>query len=191
MSVTLGAGAEAAAAAMRAECAIKTCTTCNGQATFAGCYRPGVDAPPGCPGIACPTCAGLSEATCKTRPDCRPDYCPECTGQRFTRCSPPPDPLPVCPPLGCPPPIPCSAATTLADCAAHTDCHSVFVDNQTCLCASLGCCARFNRCADGDKALCKGMPVCDLATPYCEGPYVVSYTNACYEGCVQTKDCAP
>jgi hypothetical protein len=32
---------------------------------------------------------------------------------------------------------------------------------------------------------------CGAATPYCEGPYVVSYTAVCFEGCVQSTDCAP
>jgi hypothetical protein len=81
--------------------------------------------------------------------------------------------------------------TTLAQCETRLDCHSVFVDPGTCGCALAGCCEHFNRCADGDKAKCSRMPMCTIATPFCEGDFVVSYTNACYEGCVQKKDCAP
>jgi hypothetical protein len=81
--------------------------------------------------------------------------------------------------------------TTLDQCEARLDCHSVFVDPRTCSCALAGCCEHFNRCADGDKAKCSGMPTCTIATPFCEGDFVVSYTDTCYEGCVQKKDCAP
>ena len=55
-----------------------------------------------------------------------------------------------------------------------------------CACAALGCCARFSRCADG-TAVCTA-PRDHLrraSKPYCEGPYVVSYSGSCYEGCVQ------
>jgi len=176
----------------RTDCAVKTCTACSGAAAFAGCYRPGVDMPPACVGVPCPpTCAGLSEAACKTRMDCRTDYCPDCVDKTFMRCSAPTDPQTGCLPIACPPPLPCAQNTTLAQCEARTDCHSVFVDRGNCACSALGCCATFTRCADGDRAACKGMPACDALAPYCEGPYVVSYTNSCYEGCVHMKDCAP
>ena len=87
---------------------------------------------------------------------------------------------------------PCANVATLAACDARTDCHSVFVDPGTCGCNAVGCCARFSRCADGGKALCKGTPICQIATPYCEAPAnVVSYTASCYEGCVRPRECAP
>jgi hypothetical protein len=55
-----------------------------------------------------------------------------------------------------------------------------------------GCCASFSRCSDGGKASCMGAPVCQIATPYCEGPaYVLSYTVSCYEGCVRPSECGP
>jgi len=88
-------------------------------------------------------------------------------------------------------PAPCSAATTLDACEARTDCHSVFQDPGTCGCASAGCCEHFLRCADGDKAMCTGTPLCKIGTPLCDGPYVVAYTATCYEGCVKQTDCAP
>jgi hypothetical protein len=83
--------------------------------------------------------------------------------------------------------------TTKDACEARTDCHSVFMDPHNCDCAALGCCAQFSRCANGDTAMCKAPTglACGAATPYCEGPYVVSYTATCFEGCVQSKDCAP
>jgi len=88
--------------------------------------------------------------------------------------------------------VPCADATTLETCDARSDCHSVFVDSRNCACDGLGCCARFARCADGDRARCTGGAVsCDALTPYCELPYVVSYTPGCYEGCVRATACGP
>jgi hypothetical protein len=86
----------------------------------------------------------------------------------------------------------CSEVAVLADCEARTDCHSVFQDPGTCGCGSVGCCAKFARCADGDHADCEGKSLsCDALTPFCEDPtYVVSYSGFCYEGCVKPKDCA-
>lgn len=85
----------------------------------------------------------------------------------------------------------CSEVTVLADCEARTDCHSVYQDPGTCGCASVGCCAKFSRCADGVTADCEGKALtCDALTPFCEAPaFVVSYSGFCYEGCVQPKDC--
>ena len=81
--------------------------------------------------------------------------------------------------------------TTRETCETRPDCHSVFVDDRLCACAALGCCARFSRCADGATAVCKAPPItCDAVTPRCEGPYVVAYSGSCYEGCVQSSDCA-
>jgi hypothetical protein len=82
----------------------------------------------------------------------------------------------------------CSAVATLDACEARSDCHSVFTDPHNCACAALGCCARFSRCADG-KARCTSGIGCEMLTPYCESPYVVSYTPTCYEGCVRATAC--
>jgi hypothetical protein len=88
--------------------------------------------------------------------------------------------------------VPCADATTLETCDARSDCHSVFEDPRNCACAALGCCARFARCADGARAVCTGGAIaCDALTPYCEAPYVVSYTQNCYEGCVRATACGP
>jgi hypothetical protein len=170
-------------------CAAGHCAGCNGGSVYGGCY-PASQPGPFCPAIACPVaCSSLGEMQCLARTDCRTDYCPGCTSKMFVKCSLPTDPQPACPGIFCPPP--CSMVTTLADCELRNDCHSVFVDPGTCGCAVSGCCAKFSRCADGDKAMCSGMPLCRVATPFCEAPYVVSYSGTCYEGCVNKKDCAP
>jgi hypothetical protein len=85
----------------------------------------------------------------------------------------------------------CAQATTLEACALRPDCHAVYVDPGTCDCAALGCCTRFDHCAAGASAYCNGSVDCEMKTPNCEGPYVVSYSAAtnCYEGCVLQKEC--
>jgi Kazal-type serine protease inhibitor domain len=86
----------------------------------------------------------------------------------------------------------CSQVTTQTECDSRSDCHSVFQDPGTCGCAPAGCCAHFNRCADGGRANCNP-PVqfgCTIIQPFCEAPYVLSYTNVCYEGCVLQSECA-
>ena len=84
----------------------------------------------------------------------------------------------------------CAQVTTQAECDGRSDCHSVFVDPGTCGCMAAGCCAHFNICANGGRANCSGMPLCEIMTPHCEAPYVVSYTGICYEGCVRQTECA-
>jgi hypothetical protein len=179
------AGLDQSHCGLRSGCFVKSCPV-NGISLFVGCYRPGTDIEPSC------TCVVLSEADCRVRPSCRVDACPGCDGgSTYVGCSM----LgagPVACALGCPGiPLTCAQVTTATECEARNDCHSVFVDNHNCACAALGCCARFNRCADGDKAMCAGTPLCKSVSPYCEGPFVVAYTATCYEGCVQKKDCAP
>ena len=83
----------------------------------------------------------------------------------------------------------CDQVTTQAECDGRTDCHSVFEDPQTCRCAGLGCCMRFSRCAGGGRADCTGPAACLAPTPYCEGAFVLSYANSCYEGCVRQTAC--
>lgn len=95
-----------------------------------------------------------------------------------------------CPGAAC---TPCDSVDSLAECEMRTDCHSVFENPQGCDCPLPGCCARFERCADNERADCTGASLnCEAVTPYCEHPaYVVSYSGICYEGCVAPKDCAP
>jgi hypothetical protein len=82
--------------------------------------------------------------------------------------------------------------TTQVACDARSDCHAVFEDPHNCACAALGCCARFARCAEGDRARCTNPGIaCERVTPYCEQPYVVSYAQLCYEGCVRATECMP
>jgi hypothetical protein len=89
-------------------------------------------------------------------------------------------------------PAGCAQITTQTACDANPSCYSVFFDPNTCGCATAGCCARFNHCAEGPAgAQCYGGVSCALNPPFCEGPYVVSYRGECYEGCVNSMDCAP
>jgi hypothetical protein len=185
-----------AACRSRSDCAVGGCAPCAGVSGPGPitCYDPAREPGPICPEIACPApCAGLDEASCRARTDCRADACPSCSGngaQGFVRCASASDPIFACILLPCP--APCAAATTKEACEARPDCHSVFVDNRDCQCAALGCCARFSRCAAGATAVCKAPPItCDAIAPTCEGPYVVAYADSCFEGCVQSSDCAP
>jgi hypothetical protein len=86
--------------------------------------------------------------------------------------------------------VKCSDLTTQAACDARAGCHSVFVDPGTCGCAPSGCCARFDSCADGDKADCTGPALCKMKEPFCESPYTIAFEGSCYEGCVKQTDCA-
>jgi hypothetical protein len=181
-----------AACRLRSDCAVGACASCSGGSGFISCYDPASETGPGCPEIACPApCSTLDEASCTTRTDCRVNSCPGCNGSSaFIGCSAANDPIYVaCPAIPCP--APCAVANTKETCEARPECHAVFVDNRDCQCAALGCCARFSRCADGASAVCKAPPItCDAVSPHCEGPYVVAYSGSCYEGCVQSSDCA-
>lgn len=136
-----------------------------------------------------PTCESrASEASCIARAGCVWDVCYDCDGNvLFATCGGNSGGLvPPCPELVCPP------CDTLGEesCAAAPDCHRVYRDEGLCDCQSPGCCARFERCADGGRADCEGEDLgCLAAEPYCEGPYVVSYEGTCYEGCVLAEDC--
>lgn len=187
-------GLTESACATTSGCKTGTCAGCNSTPTFSGCYQPATEPPPPCPGVFCPppppvACSALTETMCLARTDCRADYCPGCQAKSFVKCSLPNDPQPQCPAIKCV--APCSSVTTLADCEARSDCHSVFFDPGTCGCAAAGCCAHFQKCVDGDKAACAGTVACTIVKPYCELPYVVSFSGSCYEGCVKQTDCAP
>jgi hypothetical protein len=185
-------GLDQASCAARSDCHVASCPNCDGGVGFAGCIAPGdpqVQCPAAC--IGAPPCNQLSESQCSTRGDCAPGYCPNCDGgQRFVGCAAPSTAFSC--PLACPAPAACSTVTTEAVCNARTDCHSVFVDPGTCGCNAVGCCAHFLWCADGAKASCGGMPLCQVVAPHCEAPaFVVSYTGSCFEGCVRPSECGP
>jgi hypothetical protein len=138
-------------------------------------------------------CKGLDEASCRGRSDCAVGQCAGCTGgPSFAGCYDPKiDQAPPCPGIACAPA--CSDVKDLATCKQRSDCHPVFADPGTCLCAQPGCCQMFQRCAEPDKADCKGPALCKRLPPTCEGDYVVAYdpSTSCYEGCVLKTDCAP
>jgi hypothetical protein len=85
--------------------------------------------------------------------------------------------------------IACSQVTSETDCIYRIDCHAVYKSENNCACAAAGCCTHFDRCADGKLADCKGPAMCEAFTPFCEQPYVLSFRNSCYEGCVQQGSC--
>jgi hypothetical protein len=154
------------------------------------------------------TCMSSGQFICTLMPCLAPDagadapICP--AGQRWCAgCTPGTGSCgQVCPAIACVAdagstgdaiPVSCSQLTTQGACEARSDCHPVFHDPGTCGCATKGCCARFSACADGGKATCT-MPTtmaCTVVTPFCESPYVLSYTKICYEGCVLQSECAP
>jgi hypothetical protein len=178
----------------RADCHLGYCANCSGAQLFTQCLDSNQAI--ACPGYACPAvpaCDGLGEMACQATPGCGPHYCPNCSGgQNFVGCIGPGESESACPLLTCPAPAACSTVTTEAVCNARTDCHSVFVDPGTCGCNAVGCCAHFSWCADGAKASCGGMPLCQVVAPHCEAPaFVVSYTGSCFEGCVRPTECGP
>jgi hypothetical protein len=179
-----------AACRARTDCSVGACSVC-GPPAFAGCYDATHELPPACPGVSCPAqCSALDEASCRARTDCQVLTCPDCNGgTHFVGCGLP-GAATACPASPCP--IACAQVTSKDACAARSDCHAVFTDPHDCACAALGCCAQFSGCAAGGQATCKSPDIlCKIATPYCEGPYVVSYTSNCYEGCVLSTACAP
>lgn len=84
--------------------------------------------------------------------------------------------------------ISCAEINDAPTCRERTDCHAVYEDPGTCDCVP-GCCTKFSFCAAG-RAQCTNTGVlCRAAPPDCEGSYVVSYANSCFEGCVLKSDC--
>lgn len=75
-------------------------------------------------------------------------------------------------------------------CFMRLDCHALFVDNgQLCDCAQAGCCTSFVRCTAG-PAHCSPVMLCGKDDPYCDGPWVVAYSQTCSEGCVRADECS-
>jgi hypothetical protein len=179
----------------RPDCALGTCATCASTPEFAGCYSPGHDQPPACAqlgSLPCPLpppCAALDETSCRARTDCQVFTCSTCGDPSFASCGPTGAPTISCPAVSCP--VSCARFADQASCDASGICHSVFADSGICDCSTPGCCTHFSSCADGAKATCTPpSPIlCRIATPACEGPYVVSYTSNCYEGCVLSSAC--
>jgi hypothetical protein len=171
------------------------CVTATCCGAFQGCLDP-TDPPMICAADCVQKCPGLDEKTCQMTAGCRADYCPACSpgSTYFANCSDAALPPAQCQPLPCPPPQTCDQVTTLADCDARSDCHSVF-EPGACGCAFC-CCTFFSRCADGAFADCKGPSACNIAPPDCNNPacngeFTVGYSNLCYEGCVRQSACAP
>jgi hypothetical protein len=180
----------------RSDCHSGYCADCSGAQEFTQCLGPNEAG--ACPAFACPppSCAGRDQMTCQATPGCGVISCPNCNGgENFIGCGIKGEEVP-CPAIQCPAPPPCADVTTQEGCDARSDCHPVFVENSICACAPAGCCARFSRCADGGKALCKGPtgPTpggCLSQPPFCDGvAYIASYTSTCYEGCVPPSECA-
>jgi hypothetical protein len=146
-----------------------------------------------------PPCDGLDQSSCENNSACQADYCYDCTALApvFTGCrdasEPASDPDALCPnaPATCVDPTPSCDGLTQDACDQSPDCHSVFYDAGPCQCATAGCCTYFDRCAPGKLADCAGPATCETdAAVNCEGPYVLSYANSCYEGCVLPSECA-
>ena len=78
-----------------------------------------------------------------------------------------------------------------AQCGSAFGCHAVYQPTSACVCSGPGCCIQFSSCADGAQADCNGMAACPTLPPACDGPYVVSYSGQCYEGCVLQSECTP
>jgi hypothetical protein len=175
---------------------------CDGRPPqFVGCQvddgRELCGGTPYCPAPP-PRCDGLDQTSCENNPACQADYCYDCTALApvFTGCrdaslpaQAPNTPCPNAPPT-CTHPTPGCEAKEQADCDASPDCHSVYYDAGPCQCATAGCCTYFDHCAPGKAADCAGPATCETdAAVTCEGPYVVSYANGCYEGCVLASEC--
>lgn len=174
-----------------AQCGPHYCEGCAGDRSFIGCSEP--DMPlPGCPPIACPDCStAQSRAACAGLGSCHWDECPSCDGEPPVGVCLGPNEGIACPAVECEPECP---ELDEQACAARPDCHRVFdgTPQPQCLCDAPGCCTEFSRCAYGGSANCgPEMVACGIPEPLCEGPYVVAYQGACYEGCALGTDCAP
>lgn len=171
-------------------CELTGCPACDGSLTNKACVPLGEAPQLLCPGIACAPCSGLPESVCRASAQCQALTCDTCGVTTYAGCADQgTKPAPICPDAPCA--LPCGDLTSEAACDSRSDCHPVYVDPGTCLCALPGCCAQFERCAAGGTADCKSGALCNSLPPTCEGPYVVAYTASCYEGCVKATDCAP
>ena len=181
-----------AACRSRSDCAVGACSSCSGGSELHQLLRSGERAPariaPASP-VRRSARRSMRRRARRARTAASTPVPAATAAARSSAAPPPMIRSVVCPAIPCP--APCAAMTSEGACEARPECHSVFVDDRDCQCAALGCCARFSRCADGASAVCKAPAItCDAVTPHCEGPYVVAYSGSCYEGCVQSSDCA-
>lgn len=172
------------------ECQPLYCPTCDVQNEFFGCHDS--QEVLSCPDLICPggACEDIgSQASCDAEPGCGWSGCYDCDGNPIVEsCSDESSPL-ACPPIDCP-----AECETLGEneCVANPECHAVFNGDQAelCDCDAPGCCVVFERCAEGAYADCSFREVvCNRLPPTCDGPYVTSYTENCYEGCALIKEC--
>jgi hypothetical protein len=200
-----GLAAVARQCTQNSDCTIHIAPTCCGADEALGIAKAEADAysgcfvlPPGaCSGLGCSKNSGYMTDTGKTTPWLGTATQPidlvsvTCIGHLCTTdVASPPDAGPDATTLGDIFSATCGQVTTQAACDSRSDCHSVFADPGTCDCAVSGCCEHFNRCADGGHANCSGPVACTVSQPYCESPYVLSYANNCYEGCVLQTECS-
>lgn len=175
-----------AACTAEPQCRANYCSFCDAKPRFFGC-APASSSGGECPPVFCPSCEVLGELSCiEAAPGCATNYCLNCDGAPyFSSCSAEGVSTP-CPQLDCPD----SECGRLDEqqCATTPGCHRLFTEAFDCACASPGCCQVFERCAAG-PADCVGPAGCRQQEPRCEGPYVVAYTDVCYEGCVLATDC--
>lgn len=168
------------------QCRANYCSFCDAKPRFFSCAPAGQSGGE-CPPVFCPSCQELDELSCaQAAPGCATNYCRDCDGNPyFSSCTAEGVSTP-CPQLDCPD----SECGRLDEqqCATTPGCHRVFTEANDCACASPGCCQVFARCGAG-PADCVGPAGCRQQEPRCEGPYVVAYTDVCYEGCVLATDC--
>jgi hypothetical protein len=139
----------------------------------------------------CQPCAALDPQAClNAAPRCIVDACHECRHFIvFKGCRSPNEAPHMCPELDADCLMECEGADELS-CEIAPDCHPVYMD-EPCGCKQSGCCMTFSRCAQGKTAECtKPIIDCRAAEPVCEGSFVESYINNCYEGCVRPAECA-
>jgi len=132
-----------------------------------------------------------TRAACEADAACVVGGCPDCEGGTdFQGCyAVGQAPEIACPAIACAPS--CEEITTEQSCESQPGCHGVYQDPGNCLCAGLGCCIQFARCA-ADPIACQppsGGITCKRLQPSCEGDYVLAYSESCYEGCVKRTRC--
>ena len=179
-----------AACRSRSDCAVGACSICGGGAPFISCYDPATESGPiklrrrvsgplfdprrgvvqdphGLPRRRVPQL--------QRRQRFRPMRCPQRSADRLSR-----DSLPG----------PLRTGDDEGRVRGAARLSPVFVDDRACGCAALGCCSASRAVPMEAAPYANHLAIlCDAVAPHCEGPYVISYTASCYEGCVQSTDC--